>query len=57
MDLYDTLSSAFKGLAHTTSEIDKSLHKNKPELKDSFIDDFIHELKNFLYNSRDICTL
>ena len=57
MDLYDTLTSAFNGLAHTTSEIDKSLHKNKPELEDSFIDDFIHELKNFLYNSRDICRL
>ena len=57
MDLYDTLTSVFNGLAHTTSEIDKSLHKNNPELEDSFIDDFIHELKNFLYNSRDICRL
>lgn len=57
MDLYDTLTSVFNGLAHTTSEIDKSLHKNKPELEDSFIDDFIHEIKNFLYNSKDICRL
>ena len=57
MDLYDTLTSVFNGLAHTTSEIDKSLHKNKPELENSFVDDFIHELKDFLYNSRDICRL
>lgn len=57
MDLYDTLTSVFNGLAHTTSEIDKSLHKNKTELEDSFIDNFIHELKDFLYNSRDICRL
>ena len=57
MDLYDTLTSVFNGLAHTTSEIDKSLHQNKPELENSFIDNFIHELKDFLYDSRDICRL
>lgn len=57
MDLYDTLTSVFNGLAHTTSEIDKSIHKKQSKLEDSFIDNFIHELKDFLFNSRDICRL
>ena len=38
MDLYDTLTSVFNGLAHTTSEIDKSLHKNKPYYETESID-------------------
>ena len=54
MDLDDTLTSVFNGLAHTASKIDKYLHNNKPELKDSFVDNFIHELKDFLYDARDI---
>lgn len=57
MDLYDTLTSVFNGLAYTTSEIDKSIHQKQSKLEDSFIDNFIHELKDFLYNSRDICRL
>lgn len=57
MDLDDKLTSVFNGLARTTSKIDKYLHNNRPELEDSFIDSFIHELKDFLYNSRDICRL
>lgn len=57
MDLYDTLTSVFNGLAHTTSEIDKSIHQKQSKLEDSFIDNFIHELNDFLYNSRDICRL
>lgn len=57
MDLDDTLTSVFNGLAHTTSKVDKYLHNNKPKLKDSFVDNFIHELKDFLYNSRDVCRL
>lgn len=57
MDLYDTLTSVFNGLAYTTSEIDKSIHQKQSKLEDSFIDNFIHELNDFLYNSRDICRL
>lgn len=57
MDLYDTLTSVFNGLAYTTSEIDKSIHQKQSKLEDSFIDNFIHELNDFLFNSRDICRL
>ncbi len=53
MDLDSVLSSVFNGLAHVTTELDKNLHVNKPEFKNSFVDNFIHELEYFLYNSRD----
>lgn len=54
MDFDSVLSSAFSGLARATTKLDKSLHNNKPELEDSFVDNFLHELNDFLYDNRDI---
>lgn len=57
MDLDNILSSFFNGLAHTTTKLDKNLHNNEPELKDSLVDNFLHELNDFLYNNRDLYRL
>lgn len=54
MDFDNILSSVFNELAHATSKLDKNLHNSKPELENSFVDNFIHELKDFLYDSREI---
>lgn len=54
MDFDNILSSVFNELAHCTTKLDKNLHNNKPDLKNSFIDNFIHELEDFLYVRREI---
>ena len=57
MDLNDFLSSTVDSLATTTNKLDKKLHSSNSNLKDTFIDDFIHSLYNFLDKSRDVLRL
>ena len=57
MDLNDFLSSTVDSLANVTNKFDKNLHSGNSNRKNSFIDDFIHSLYNFLDNSRDILRL
>lgn len=57
MNLDDFLSSTVDSLAKTTNKFDKKLHSSNSNIKDSFIDDFIHSLYNFLDHSRDVIRL
>ncbi len=44
MNLDDFLSSTVDSLAKTTNKFDKKLHSSNSNIKNSFIDDFIHQL-------------
>lgn len=57
MDLDDILFNTCHGINHITSNLDKSLHKNKPELENSFVDNFLHELNDFFYRESNILRL
>lgn len=57
MDLDDVLFNTCHSLNHITSNLDKSLHKNKPELENSFVDNFLHELNDFFYKESNILRL
>lgn len=57
MDLDDFLYSTFHGLNHITYDLDNLLHKNQPNLKDSLVDNFLHELNDFFYKESHIFRL
>lgn len=57
IDLDDILFNTFHGLNHITSNLDKSLHKNKPELDNTFVDNFLHELNDFFYKETNLLRL
>ncbi len=57
MDLDDILFNTCHGLNHITNSLDKSLHKNKPEFDNSFVDNFLHELNDFFYKKSNLLRL
>ena len=57
MDLDDILFNTCHVINHITNNLDKSLHKNKPELKNSFVDNFLHELNDLFYRESNILRL
>jgi len=57
MSLNDFSYSVFHGLNHITTTLDNSLHKNNSILKNTFVDDFIHELNDYLFKETSISRL
>ena len=57
IDLDDILFNTFHGLNHITTDLDKSLHRNKPELDNTFVDNFLHELNDFFYRETNLLRL
>lgn len=57
IDLDNVLFHTFHGLNHLTTDLDKSLHKNKSELDNTVVDSFLHELNNFFYKETNLLRL
>lgn len=57
IELDDILFNTFHSLNHLTTDLDNSLHSNKPEFKNTLVDNFLHELNDFFYRETNLLRL